>query len=729
MTPLTVFVRTLMKTSAIFIGATAVILHPSLDWSAGRSPRERARRNRSRSPRSRAPRKRPSTASSARSKTATPASGARPRRRSASWATRARCPGSSRRSRTPDRGRPASARSRRSARSATRVRPRRSPARSRTPSPRHPRARRDGARRAGRPRRGRSAHRRRFATRTSTSASASSWRSARSPTSARFRRSPPRSRTRTRACGARAVQAIAETERRRRRSSRRGSAADVASDADAEPQSESESEPESAIPTRGRAAALRWGTDMTRTVGICCVTLFDARAGRPAASAPRPCRDARCRRSSRSSRPAIPWRGRAPRASSARLGDGAVPTRCSRSSASSAMRRRSSRRSAAGAGGAARRTTSRAPGNRPRRRSSRSAPGPFSRCSARCAAPTWAARRNAAWALGALDDQRAVDGARRGAQGSRARRARAGRVGARRPRRLGRSACAQRRPSRIQTRAFAARPRGPSAPSTTAGPSPRSSSALTDEDDRTRAQAAWALGAIDDSSAVPALIKALGDSAAPVRQQAAWALGAIDDRRAVDGLVRALTDQSGGVQAAGRVGARRHRRFARAAGTSAVAEGSGSRACASRPRGRSAPSASDLETRSRVVAQPFRRTAQRPSAWSGAKALRLLISRSTLSEAPIMLSGSPLRGPLVPENARAHGGHPADAGARHRRQHRDLQRHRRRAAAPVAARGHRSARDGVGDGSQHRHDARAGVLSRLPRLQGPQPHLRGGRPR
>ena len=32
MTPVAVFVRTLMKTSAIFIGATAVMLHPSLEW-------------------------------------------------------------------------------------------------------------------------------------------------------------------------------------------------------------------------------------------------------------------------------------------------------------------------------------------------------------------------------------------------------------------------------------------------------------------------------------------------------------------------------------------------------------------------------------------------------------------------------------------------------------------------------------------------------------------------
>ena len=37
MSTLTVFVRTLMKTSAIFIGATAVMLHPSLNWSSSRA--------------------------------------------------------------------------------------------------------------------------------------------------------------------------------------------------------------------------------------------------------------------------------------------------------------------------------------------------------------------------------------------------------------------------------------------------------------------------------------------------------------------------------------------------------------------------------------------------------------------------------------------------------------------------------------------------------------------
>ena len=52
-----------------------------------------------------------------------------------------------------------------------------------------------------------------------------------------------------------------------------------------------------------------------------------------------------------------------------------------------------------------------------------------------------------------------------------------------------------------------------------------------------RGRSAWALGALDGSEAVPALIDALKDSDAGVRQQVAWALGAIGDRRAVDPLV------------------------------------------------------------------------------------------------------------------------------------------------------------------------------------------------
>ena len=72
-----------------------------------------------------------------------------------------------------------------------------------------------------------------------------------------------------------------------------------------------------------------------------------------------------------------------------------------------------------------------------------------------------------------------------------------------------------------------------------------------------RRHAAWALGALKDSEAVPALIDALKDTDAGVREQVAWALGAIGDRRAVDGLVNALSDSAPGVrkQAAWALGA------------------------------------------------------------------------------------------------------------------------------------------------------------------------------
>jgi len=72
-----------------------------------------------------------------------------------------------------------------------------------------------------------------------------------------------------------------------------------------------------------------------------------------------------------------------------------------------------------------------------------------------------------------------------------------------------------------------------------------------------RKNAAWGLGALDSSEAVPALIEALKDPEAGVREQVAWALGAIGDRRAVDGLLGALSDSSPGVrrQAAWALGA------------------------------------------------------------------------------------------------------------------------------------------------------------------------------
>ena len=104
------------------------------------------------------------------------------------------------------------------------------------------------------------------------------------------------------------------------------------------------------------------------------------------------------------------------------------------------------------------------------------------------------ARKNAAWALGALDDSRAVSAL---------------------------------------------------------------SAALKDTDAGVREQAAWALGAIGDATAVTALAESLKDASHDVRQQAAWALGAIGDRRAVDGLIRALGDTEAQVreQAAWALGA------------------------------------------------------------------------------------------------------------------------------------------------------------------------------
>jgi HEAT repeat protein len=107
---------------------------------------------------------------------------------------------------------------------------------------------------------------------------------------------------------------------------------------------------------------------------------------------------------------------------------------------------------------------------------------------------TWIARRNAAWALGALDDRRAA------------------------------AAVMQ---------------------------------ALKDAEPAVREQAAWALGALDDRSAVAALVAALDDGDPRVRRQAAWALGALDDAAAVDRLLNALRDQDSGVrqQAAWALGA------------------------------------------------------------------------------------------------------------------------------------------------------------------------------
>ena len=95
--------------------------------------------------------------------------------------------------------------------------------------------------------------------------------------------------------------------------------------------------------------------------------------------------------------------------------------------------------------------------------------------------PAWAARRNAVWGLGALDDARAV---------------------------------------------------------------PTLIAALKDNEPPVREQAAWALGAIGDRQAVAALVSALTDTEPKVRRQAAWALGAVGERQAVDGLVKALREDT-----------------------------------------------------------------------------------------------------------------------------------------------------------------------------------------
>jgi len=81
--------------------------------------------------------------------------------------------------------------------------------------------------------------------------------------------------------------------------------------------------------------------------------------------------------------------------------------------------------------------------------------------------------------------------------------------------------------------------------------------ALKDTDAGVREQVAWALGAIGDRRAVDGLVAALSDTVAGVRKQAAWALGAIGDRRAVAGLMRVLKDPDAGVrkQAAWALGA------------------------------------------------------------------------------------------------------------------------------------------------------------------------------
>jgi HEAT repeat protein len=130
--------------------------------------------------------------------------------------------------------------------------------------------------------------------------------------------------------------------------------------------------------------------------------------------------------------------------------------------------------------------------------------------------PSWVARRNAAWALGALDDVRAVQPLMPLMKDSEA-------------------------PVREQTAwALGALDDRLALPAIITG--------LKDSDPRVRRQSAWAAGTIDDRRAVDQLIVILHDSDRSVREQAAWALGVIGDGRAVEPLLPLLKDQEPAVR-------------------------------------------------------------------------------------------------------------------------------------------------------------------------------------
>jgi HEAT repeat protein len=129
---------------------------------------------------------------------------------------------------------------------------------------------------------------------------------------------------------------------------------------------------------------------------------------------------------------------------------------------------------------------------------------------------SWVARRNAAWALGALDDVRAVDVLTPLMKDVEA-------------------------PVREQTAwALGALDDRAAIPALLIG--------LKDRDPRVRRQAAWAAGAIDDRRAVEQLIDILHDDERSVREQAAWALGVIGDGRAIEPLLPLLKDQEPAVR-------------------------------------------------------------------------------------------------------------------------------------------------------------------------------------
>ena len=579
MTPLTVFVRTLMKTSAIFIGA------PSSSFirrSNGRveRPVRSGRLTRSASPQGRAP----AEAAIDGLVGALKDSDAGVRRQAAAalgeLGNARAVPGTHRGAEGRGRGRASARDRRRSARSAIARGHRRRSRRAQGFVAQHPRARRHGARRARRPH-------------------------AVDPLIAAItrrerRRPPPRRhgarRDRRRRARSPALTAALKDEDAGVRRAAMQAIAEISDGDDGahhvrfrgdphpnpnpnpNPNPESESQPE---PAAARRHVRHGAADMTRTVGICCARVLRARAD----AVHHVRRRRRCRRRDAPCRELVAdlaaGRSAGPRARRVRAresrrrrgrGDPAAASGCS------ATRRPSSRRSAAalvarrgerldeprraGRGGARR--------DRHPRRSSRCCARCATRRGPRAATPrgrsarsTISARRRAlidalkdrepgvreqaAWALGALDDPAAVPAL----------------IGALKDR----------------TRACGARPPGRSAPSTIDRAVDAARAAL---DRRGRANArAGRLGARRDRRrrAVPPLIERARRSRLPRCASRPHGRSArLTIARAVDGLVRALNDQERRRPAAGRVGAWRDRRFARAArDCSAVAEGPGCR--------------------------------------------------------------------------------------------------------------------------------------------------------
>jgi HEAT repeat protein len=130
--------------------------------------------------------------------------------------------------------------------------------------------------------------------------------------------------------------------------------------------------------------------------------------------------------------------------------------------------------------------------------------------------PLWHARKNAAWALGALDDRRAVEPLI--------------------------AALGDASPVVQEQVSWAL---GVIGDDVAVEPL---ASVLPGLGDEAREQAAWALGALGDRRGIDALGLALRDPVAAVREQAAWALGAIGDPSAAPALRAVLGDRDGDVR-------------------------------------------------------------------------------------------------------------------------------------------------------------------------------------